>query len=66
MDILDNICRTDGKNFEVYNKLNSEQVEQFLDSLDTNLDKLRFFSDIGISKINDKNFYDYNLVDKMY
>lgn len=66
MDILDNICRTDGKNFEGYNKLNSEQVEQFLDSLDTNLDKLRFFSDIGISKINDKNFYDYNLVDKMY
>ena len=68
IDVLDNICGTDEKNkkFESYNKLNDEEVEQFLENLGRNLNKLQFFNEIGINKFIDKNFYDHNLVNKMY
>lgn len=68
VDVLDNICGTDEKNkkFESYNKLNDEDVEKFLENLGRNLNKLQFFNEIGITKFIDKNFYDHNLVDKMY
>lgn len=67
IDVLDNICGTDDKNrkFESYNKLNDKQIEEFLEDLGKNLDKLQFFSDVGMSKFN-ANIFDYNTVNKMY
>lgn len=68
IDVLDNICGTDEENkkFESYNKLNDEEIEEFLESLGKNLNKMQFFNDIGITKFIDKNFYDHSLVSKMY
>lgn len=68
IDILDNICGTNEKNkkFESYNKLNDEEVEEFLERLGENLNKLQFFNDVGISRFINKNFYDHSLVNKMY
>lgn len=67
IDVLDNICGTDDKNrkFESYNKLNDKQIEEFLEDLGKNLDKLQFFSNVGMSKFN-ANIFDYNTVNKMY
>jgi serine/threonine protein kinase len=68
IDVLDNICGTDEKNkkFESYNKLNDEEVEEFLERLGENLNKLQFFNDVGMSRFINKNFYDHSLVNKMY
>ncbi len=68
VDILDNICGADKQNkkFESYEKLNNQQIEDFLENLSENLNKLQFFSDIGISKLINDNFFDYSLVNKMY
>lgn len=68
VDILDNICGTDERNkkFESYSKLNNQQIEEFLENLSENLNKLQFFSEVGISKFIDDSFYDHKLVNKMY
>lgn len=68
IDVLDNICGTNNENrkFESYNKLDGKQIEEFLESLGENLDKLQFFSDVGMSKFITVNVFDHNTVNKMY
>lgn len=68
IDVLDNICGTNNENrkFESYNKLDGKQIEEFLESLGENLDKLQFFSDVGMSKFITVNVFDNNTVNKMY
>lgn len=68
IDVLDNICGTNNENkkFETLDKLDNKQVENFLENLENNLDRLQFFSEVGMSKFLDINIFDHNTVDKMY
>ena len=68
IDVLDNICGTNNENrkFEILDKLDNKQIENFLENLNNHLERLQFFSEVGMSKFLDINMFDHNVVDKMY
>lgn len=68
VDVLDNICGTDNRNkkFEIWEKLNDKQVEEFLENVEEVLNKSQFFSSISMSKFLNVDVTSNILVDKMY